>query len=331
MPFHQRAQFHPAAAVAAWALGVVLLSNSTGIRADAAAPPADAPPADDPAIEMLKPLDRGRDLASQQVTDFANWLDSFFGDDRIYQESQNSRLTLNLLHVNREGKQPRYDANVQGKLTLPNTERRVKLLFESNQEDRQAQDASLLDTVDSQEQSVGLRFIKKTTAWWRAHTDIGVRFRGGLDSFVRFRLRRLFELGPWNLRVTQSLFWYDSTGPGETTRFDAEWRIATSYLFRASSQATWLDQNRYFDLSQYFFLFHDISRRRAVIYQAGVIGVTEPDPQTRSYALSARLRQQLHRDWLFFEISPRIDYLRENTFQPQRSLTLRLEVIFGAT
>ncbi len=313
-------------ALGAWALGTTLLVLAPITLADDGSPQAG-----EPAIEALKPLDRGRDLASQKVTDFANWLDSFFGDDRIYQESQNSRLKLNLLHISEEGRLPRYDANVQGKLTLPNTQRRVKLLFESSQEDTPNQDASLLDSVDSQDQSLGIRFIKETQAWWRAHADIGVRFRGGLDTFIRFRLRRLFSAGQWNFRATETLFWFDSTGPGETTRFDVERGISANYLFRTTSKATWLDETQNFDLSQNFFLLHDISSRRAIIYRAGIIGVSKPVTQTTAYIVSVRLRQQLHRDWLFFEINPKVVYPRENNFHSQHSLTFKLEVIFGAT
>jgi len=71
---------------------------------------------------------------AHQVTEFANWLDNFFGDERIYNESQNSSLKLNLLQINEEGHQPRYEANLQGKLTLPNTQKRLELLFESDPE-----------------------------------------------------------------------------------------------------------------------------------------------------------------------------------------------------
>ncbi|NOX75969.1 MAG: hypothetical protein GXP17_05015 [Gammaproteobacteria bacterium] len=324
MIFFPQLLLRPAPGV--WAVVVALLALSFTSSAN------DTPqPSDEPTFSALLPLERGRDLASQRVTEFANWLDSFFGDDRIYQESQNSRLKLNLLHISEEGRLPRYDATVQGKLTLPNTQRRVKLLFESSQEDTPNQDASLLDSVDSQDQSLGIRFIKKTKAWWRAHADIGIRFRGGLDTFIRFRLRRLFSAGQWNFRATETVFWFDSTGPGETSRFDVERGISANYLFRSTSKGTWLDETRNIDLSQNFFLLHNISRRRAVAYRIGIIGASKPVTQTTAYIVSARLRQQLHRDWLFFEINPKVVYSRENNFRSSLSLTFKLEVIFGAT
>lgn len=288
-----------------------------------------------PSIEILKPLDRLHDAASSQVTRFANWLDSFFGDDRVYQESQNSHIKLNILYIREEGSRPLYDANLQGKLTLPNTQKRFKLIIESDvgAEDKitgkSPPQTTVQDAVESQEQSVGLRYISKTSKWLHAHTDAGIRFRSGFDTFARFRLRALYPVGDWAFRAAETVFWYDSTGGGETTSLDIEYHLGDHHLFRASSAATWRDSTRYFDLSQNFYLFHNIGKRRAVVYQAGASGNSEPDNHVTSYLLSIRLRQQLHQKWLYFEINPRILYPEATDFKEVKSITFKLEVLFG--
>ncbi|MCF6257382.1 MAG: hypothetical protein L3J98_02055 [Gammaproteobacteria bacterium] len=284
----------------------------------------------EPRISLLEPLDGTRNAVAHQVTEFANWLDNFFGDERIYDESQNSSLKLNLLQINEEGHQPRYEANLQGKLTLPNTQKRLELLFESDPEENTNADNTVVEAVEAQEQSLGLRYIQLSTDWLRANTDVGVRFRsGGLDTFVRFRLRGLFNLGHWNLRATETLFWRDSTGPGSTTRLDIERRFAKTWLFRATSKATWLDETHQFDMGQDFFLIHTINKHRAVIYRTGLTAVSEPKMQTTGYTLSIRLREQIHRDWLFFEINPKVVYPQAENFHSRHSLTFKLEVVFG--
>jgi len=284
----------------------------------------------EPRISLLEPLDNTRNAVAHQVTEFANWLDNFFGDERIYDESQNSSLKLNLLQINEEGYQPRYEANLQGKLTLPNTQKRLELLFESDPEESANADNTVVEAVEAQEQSLGLRYIQLSTDWLRANTDVGVRFRsGGLDTFVRFRLRGLFNLGHWNLRATETLFWRDSTGPGSTTRLDIERRFAKTWLFRATSKATWLDETHQFDMGQDFFLIHTINKHRAVIYRTGLTAVSEPKMQTTGYTLSIRLREQIHRDWLFFEINPKVVYPQAENFHSRHSLTFKLEVVFG--
>ncbi len=288
-----------------------------------------------PSIKILKPLDETHGTVSIQVTRFANWLDSFFGDERVFEESQSSHVKLNILHVRQEGEQLLYDANLKGKLTLPNTQKRFKLIIESDAkpEDEVAGEsppqATVEDAVESQEQSVGLRYISKTGKWFRAHTDVGIRFRSGFDTFARFRMRKIYPAGNWVFRAAETIFWYDSTGSGETTSLDIDYRLSDYYLFRASSAATWRDATRYFDFGQNFYLFHTISSRRAVVYQAGTSGISEPNSHITSYLLSIRLRQQLHQKWLYFEINPRALYPETENFNEIKSITFKLEMLFG--
>lgn len=322
MTLHKRPRLHAI-------IASLLLASSLG-HAETTPPPAPDPDAE-PRIEALESLTPTHEIMSQGVTDFANWLDSFFGDERIYEESQNSHIKLYLLQISEDEQNPRYDAQLKGKLTLPGTQRKLKLLIESTPEETagDTEAESLTQAVESQEQSIGLRYIQRDTPQWRVQTDAGVRFRGGLDSFLRLRIRRQFLADLWTFRLAETVFWYDSKGVGETTRLDSERRIAEHYLFRSTTFATWLKDNEYFDLGQDFYLFHDISRRRAVVYQAGVAGISEPDVHTTQYLLSVRLRQQLHHDWLYFEINPRITYPEEEDFDAVKSIIFKLEIIFG--
>ena len=291
--------------------------------------PDNEKPAPQPNIAVLAPLDSSHDTVAKQVINFANWLDNFFGDERVYDESQKSHLKLNLRYISEKGNSPRYQANLQGKLTLPHTQKRLKLLLESDPGENPSTSNTVVEALESQEQSIGLRYIQYSSDWLRAHTDAGIRFHSGLDPFVRFRLRGIFTFGHWNLRAAETLFWRKSSEPGETTQLDIERGLSKDLLFRSTSSATWLDKTQQFDMGQNFYLFHTINPYRAVIYRAGLSAVSEPQTHTTGYVLSVRLRQQIHRDWLFFEINPKVLYPEEENFSPQRSLTLKLEVLFG--
>lgn len=311
-------------------IAVLFSSSLYAADQDSAPDQNNKEPTPEPSILMISPLDSSRDVVAKKVIDFANWLDNFFGDERIYDESQTSHLKLNLLYITEDDNKPRYKINLQGKLNLPHTQKRLKLLLESDPPEDAAASTTVADAVESQEQSLGLRYIQYSSDWLLAHTDAGVRFRSGLDTFVRFRLRGLFTLGNWNLRAAETVYWRDSTGLGETTQLDIERGFfSKELLFRSTSKAAWLREEHQFDMGQNFYLIHTINPHRAVIYRAGLSAVSEPQNHITSYILSVRLRQQLHRDWLFFEINPKILYPEEEDFHPQRSLTLKLEVIFG--
>ncbi|MDT8385267.1 MAG: hypothetical protein RRB22_12720 [Gammaproteobacteria bacterium] len=302
------------------------------------APPLQAGEAEDrqstdllPRILMLEPLDVYQDAAAEGVTQLANWLDNFFANDLVYDEHQKSHVKLNLVQVTEEGYEPRYEVNLQGKLTLPDTEDRLKILLENDPEEDAEPVSTVTQAVESTRQSLGLRYIQYTSDWLLAHTDVGIRYRSGFDSFARFRLRGLYAAGDWQFRLAETLFWRDSTGAGETTRLDIERRLSRKDLLRSTSQATWMNESRQFDMGQNFYLIHDINKYRGIIYRAGLTAVSEPDTHTTAYILSIQLRQQIHSNWLFFEINPQILYPEEDDFHARHSLSFKLEMVFGGS
>ena len=65
-----------------------------------------------------------------------------------------------------------------------------------------------------------------------------------------------------------------------------------------------------------------------MIYSAGVFGISEPIVIATDYLLQVRHRKQLHSDYLFMELIPKIQYQRENDFEPVFSLIFRVEIVF---
>ena len=100
-------------------------------------------------------------------------------------------------------------------------------------------------------------------------------------------------------------------------------------MFRASSFARWTEEDEFFRLSQVFTFFHTLSARRMVSYQVGAYGQTDPTWFMTDYLLVVRYRQLIHKEWLFFEVRPQVQYSKENDWDDEVSLLLRLELFFG--
>ena len=65
-----------------------------------------------------------------------------------------------------------------------------------------------------------------------------------------------------------------------------------------------------------------------MLYQASVLGVTRPQTQVMDYVLLLVYRYRLHREWIFFELSPQLHFPKERDFQPSGLLSMRLEFLF---
>jgi hypothetical protein len=152
--------------------------------------------------------------------------------------------------------------------------------------------------------------------------------RININPFARARGSYSVPLGQWRLKAAESVYWFNTIGAGETTQLDLEHFLSEAILFRASSNATWLNDVQNFDLRQDLSIYHTVSECTALLYQASAIGVSNPQYQITEYVLAMLYRYRLHRDWIFFELSPQLHFPKTNDFQSSPTLSMRLEMLF---
>ena len=226
----------------------------------------------------------------------------------------------------------------QAKLDLPATEKRFSLMLESNPEKNLSGDTGKQrpvlanDVVTSNNQSAALRYEKPPEeSRWHFSADTGVKVRVPLEPFVRTRASYTLPMENWRMKAAETVFWFSSIGAGETTQVDFERFVSEPVLFRATSTATWMNDNHKFDLRQDFTFYHTVNERTAMLYQTSVIGVSEPELEATEYVLLMLYRYRLHKSWVFFEVSPQLHYPKAKNFDMSPMLLLRLEFLFDGS
>ena len=123
------------------------------------------------------------------------------------------------------------------------------------------------------------------------------------------------------MKAAETVFWFNTTGVGETTQLDFERPISEPFLFRATSSATWLNNRQSFDLRQDFGVYQTVDERTAMLYQASAIGVSDSSAQAYAtdYVLLMLYRHRLHREWMYLEISPQLHFPQDEEFHGQRN------------
>ncbi|MEW5755569.1 MAG: hypothetical protein AB1810_04640 [Pseudomonadota bacterium] len=287
-----------------------------------------------------KPLDQYLDDTHRRLSDaflaIPNGIDSFFATTRAEEESNASLMRLSLEPTLNKGNEWSFVARVRVKLVLPHTEKRLRLILESTPEEALQEpteglrgEPSPLDAVKSTEQTAAIQALLRETRRWRVNLSSGIKLHTPIDPFVRLRAWGTIPLEQWQIRLTETVFWYDSVGFGQTTRVDFERPLDEDMLFRASSQATWHRDDDILHLSQDLNLFYRHSQDRAIAYRLAAIGIDEPSTHVTDYVFDMRYRVRTWRDWLFFEIGPRLHYPKAADFDLTPSLNFKLEAIFG--
>ena len=314
-----------------WLLGGVFLFPLIAFGEELVDPPAPPPVTD----KVMGVLDTPRDYLSGKLVGFVSGIDRFFGDDRNYQETNDSVFQLDTTRVMGYGGEHKFVVSGRANVHLPIAEKKLHLLLESNPDrntvvdPKQIQPQPLNEQTTPQSYGAALRYMQEGEERWHLSADGGLKFQGiNTTPFTRARGSYAIPLGQWRAKLEETAFWFNTIGAGETTQLDFERPISEPMLFRATSVATWLNNAQNFDLRQDLTLFEKLDERTAIQYQASVIGVSNPVTRVTDNVLLILYRYRLHREWMYLDVSPQLHFPRDRNFQMSPLLSLRLEMMF---
>lgn len=322
------------------ALAAALLVPLTALGEELVGPPPQfvGPPAPPSATEkVMNMMDAPRDYLSGKLVGFVSSVDRFFGDERHYQETNDSVFQLDTSRVMGYGGEHRFVVSARANVHLPIAEKKLHLLIETNPDKntiidpKQTQTQAQAVNEPATPQSIGaaLRFIKQEAERWHLSADAGIKFQGlSTTPFVRSRASFAVLLDQWRMKPSETVFWFNTIGAGETTQLDFERTVSEAVLLRATSVATWLNDTQNFDLRQDFIVFHTLDERTALLYQASVVGVSQPVSRVTDYVLLMQYRYRLHKKWMYFDVSPQLHFPVDRSYRLSPQLNLRLEMMF---
>lgn len=282
-------------------------------------------------------LDKPRDYLSERFVSLSNRVDRFFAEDRVFEESRTSYLRFYGDLVLRKSGASDFNPILQAKVVLPALEKRLHILFESDSDVTGEVPTTSVPTQSGTPKvnvpndfRAAVQVQVTDSPHWNINTDVGLRFHGlTLPPFARVRVSRVQTVHKWQFRLTLAAYWYEQSGLGQSTQYDADYRFSDHYLGRSRTQAIWSDHDQRFDFEQSFLLYHPIDDSHALSYGASVYGQSQPNSHITDYALSVTWRTRIHREWLFLDVQPGVSWPETESFHFTPTLLLRLEAIFG--
>lgn len=323
-------------------LVATLLFSMGSMGAEQAVTPAETTIPQTEKSDNFDSLEDPRNYLSGRITNFVSEIDRFFGGDRHYQESNPSVIQLSVTRGDGYGGAREFDLAARLNLRLPVTEGRLRLLLETDPEKNATTGQTPVQgnvvqpnkVVAPKSLAVALRLAAEAEAAeekakaWHFSTDAGIKFPIPVQPFARARGSFSTLMGSWRVNAAESVYWFSKLGAGETTQLDLERIFSDIFMFRASTNATWLNDQHNLDLRQDISLYHTMDDRTALLYQASAIGVSKPQFQVTDYVALIDYRYRMHQKWLFFEFSPQLHFPKARNYKISPSLTMRIEILF---
>jgi hypothetical protein len=167
--------------------------------------------------------------------------------------------------------------------------------------------------------------------WYRGVLDIaaGVRFGWPPPAYVRLRVLEEIQAARWLLlRLTPAVFWEMGPGFGETTRVNVDVGLSPTTLWRTEAVQLLKQFGRGLEWGVETGVQQMIMPGTAVYPAFSVSGATADPGGVEVYRAFARLRQELHRKWIYAELEPEVRWPLDATGvrRPHPGATVRLEL-----
>jgi len=287
-------------------------------------------------------LDEPHTFLSRRVEQYSRAVDDFFGDPNRAYDSTGSTLKIRGRVTFFEGGVTEGASDVHARVSLPNTEDRLKLIVQRGLQaatqtaaEQDIKDVTGSDRVAAtgaaQDNSyyLGIKTAVADRFGVALSVEAGLKFGRPIDPYVRLRAFRDFVFSNWAIRVSETPLWKHSEGSSAASEANFHRPLNENWQLRFISKATWRSTTNYFDLAQIGALYFTPDRRTAYAFELGAFAPSDHSLNQDVYSITVRARRQIHRDWLYLEVTPQILYQEANGFTAENSLMLQLEALFG--
>lgn len=275
-------------------------------------------------------LDAMHKSIAESVTDSAQWFDDFFVDEEVTDKLEaKGSARIRLGWEPRTGDLNDHEARLRVRFKLPHLQDTVDVIL-SDYDDEVPEDkvrAGRAEDVNRQDRfSLALRY--------KARPDSGLSHRIGvgrrLQLFARSRYRESFDLNDdLNLHWEASVNYYNRDGFGADTEFTFDYTINRDSLFRFDNRFFYRDKSNDWLWQHSWQNFLHVNDKTALVFGYYIEGLSQPNYRLEEYLTSVRLRQNIFREWLYYEVEPYILWRRDESFSASYGIALRVEGYFG--
>ena len=309
---------------------VLVVGLLLGDRVQAEKPSRNRSNANESAVPLEERVDYLYERISAVIAGPFDRIDRFFGDESISDEARRTRLRVGAGIRTDVVSGAKMVTDFSLRLSLPRIEERWQLFLDelAGEDDFDGVGDLTRPPVD-REPDVGLRYFLFRNLRMSLSADAGYRFGSPNQAFGRLRGRVRYPVGNWRLELKQTGTYF--TEDGWRSDSDMTWTLpfASAYGLRSFSRVTVDEVSTGYTPEQRFSLYRELTVWRAWRLQAGGVWGEMPDPSKIVYTVEFAYRQLLHRNWLFLEIAPGVEYAKSYDYDPNPFITMKFEILFN--
>jgi len=270
-------------------------------------------------------------MISSNFVAFAERCDRMFGDERLIEEADVSRLIIGVgvrtSRFNGQGFQSRSRAS----LALPRTRNRVAFFWDHMTEGDDITDRhDISEAYEKSNPDAELRIqLMEAERFWLTAGG-GVRLGSGAQPYLRLRGSRNFSLGEESsFYIAQTARYFSLDRAMTTSEMRLTWIVSNDWLMRVRPALDWAEKKPGYEPSLTLSAWRGLGRQRALRFDLGANWPATPHCRESLYYLQATLRRELRHDWLLGELQAGVAFPETESFRPDPYVGIMFELMFG--
>jgi len=289
-------------------------------------------------------VDGAQRQASESFNNFMIRVDDFFGDASANENvvSNKSWARIRLDAKKPAGEKIDVKPSLKLRVVLPQTERRFKLLFSTEEGDTEivgenVGSARSSANSDNQNASFAIRFIRTARSKAKLNLDLGLRQRDSdLQYFTRVNMALRRDFGDyWTTGLANSYYYYNKSGFENklSLSFQRARFFQESIIFRSFTEFNWRKGRRGAVIGETLGLYTQYGERKSLAFELLVGYHTARndglEDRFRGHEFRFRWRHNIWRPWFYYEFWPSIAWPATNQYEQSYGVLLRVEMVIG--
>jgi len=265
-------------------------------------------------------------------------VDALFQNEKYIEETQKSFLRLSSDYSYNSLDNNELNVRLSAKLALSKSRKNLKLYLSGFNQDN-LDNIAKRDVYDDGKPEIGISYVTQLKNSIETKYSLGIR---SLYPYVRGRFSYIKQTELWLIEPVQNVEYSTKDEFKEDTKLYLDTEILDRVKFRLEFGRGTASNTNGMDYSSIASIFWTPQSRTGLQLSQGVYGNTKyeyvVDEVTQekevysginNYVTTLTFRQNIYRKWLFYEVSPGINFHKVHDFNPNYRFYIRLDMFFG--
>ena len=272
-----------------------------------------------------------------EIQRYEQSIDAFYKNKKYTEETDETYVSIRLFSYFQTKEKSQYDASVNAQVPLVRSQKRFKLFIENLSKDSSEAHLPQEPQKSDSTPTIGISYFAPLYEKIKSKFYIASQ---GLNPLAKARVYVDIKAGQWTIEPVQTFTYSIKDKYEEETNLYFDYPTSKTSLFRTTLHRRTRDKADGMDYGLSLQHFWTLKRRAGISLTQSFGGNTEYEflnkygekekyREVSYYGTSLSWRENILKEWLYYQITPGINFQKQYDFQVNYTISFLFDIYFG--